>query len=370
MIGSNQDRVCRLESKQARTSGQTLVLVPPVVFVITIFFCIIYNVSWYAQKRVALQEAADTGALAGARIQGMMLEGIAVGNDAIAWNIGQIFKDLGEIEEDPVGAVEDMDKRVGWISQIQNTQDHLTGLWAPAFTMTAGALAAPASGADFAFVLPPASSNVYGYSVKTASSEPSTNVTRPWWGAFIFMLRNSATPHVPAQFPITEKPIVVAYSNLGQDFAVPIPLSTGEIPHVRSKLHLEAPYLVATSASAPYFIPENRPDERSADLSSDPQYAFLREISLMIPGPFWGARLDQVGNQGLDESAGGWAIWAGKYIISNYVLRYINKAVKDAMWHRFNMMRDDFSGRTQQFLNDFVLVGDEDELESETEEGE
>ena len=345
--------VHRLASRQARMSGQTLVFVPVVLLVITIFFCIAYNVSWYAKKRVALQEAADSAAVAGARVQGMMLEGIAVGNDAIAINVGQIAKDiasLGDIVND-ADTIEDIIKRIGWIQDIKNAQDVLTGYPALYFTSTAAALAAPASGADFAFVLPPSNSSFQGVSISKplappASSNPSTNVTRPPWYLSLFMVRSSATSDDPlGPYPITEKPVVVAFANIAGKLAIPVPFGPSH-----------GTYMVATSAAAPYFIPENEPNDRPGT-AHYLKSSSLRSLALFVPGPFWGARLDEVGNQGVLGSLEGWAAYAGSYLVSKYGVAPLNAAIKNAAW-----------GQVEDYIGGRILTADGDELDSGEEE--
>ena len=313
-------------------SGQTLVFMPVVLLVITVFFCITYNVSWYAKKRIALQEAADSAALAGARVQDMMLEAIATGNDAIAWNIGMIVNDfasLGDPAQD-VQIVEDIIKRINWIQSIQGTQDFMTQDTAMAFTEAATMFAGPAAGADLTVALPASGTNLYGFSIPTSSSNPGTNVERPWWTLFAFVTRKSNTPFVPLKvlpkggFTITEKPVVFAFGNIPRqkkdspfEFYSPLGLPVPIIPNAQGTS------LVATSAAAVYFVPWGPPMNRDW-MSNSPAGSATALTCLMIPGPFWGARLDEVGAVSAKGNGIGGAVWFAQRLISKYPFAWVN----------------------------------------------
>jgi hypothetical protein len=337
----NSDMTMELSALKGRTGlrkgneGQTMALVPVVILLITVFFCIGFNVSWYARKRIAVQQAADSAALGAARVQGMMLEDIAAGNDAIAINIAQILKDLANMEEF-WEAVPDLLKRIEWIKTIQNGQDVLGGDVGMFLPMAAAITSGMAAGADFAFACPPSSGSAFGVKLPTFSSHPQLDVERPLWTAFLFMTRKSSLPFVPAQFSIHEKPVVIAFSNLEKKLGLPIPLSPQS----------QGSFLVGTSASAPYFIPWGNPADR------DTMDVGTAVICLMIPGPFWGARLDEVGRQTWTDIVEGEAAYLGLKLLS-YGFGRLNGIWKQKLF-----------SKVENALT--TTVADENEIEMET----
>ena len=333
---------CGLTAKKAGMSGQTIVLMPVVLLLITVFFCIGFNISWYAKKRIALQETADNAAISASRVQGMMLESIATGNDVIAFAFGRLVTDVGKLAEvwDIIPVIEDIIRQIEVIKQIQGYQDWLTGFSAMTFT-EAAALANGAAAPNPAFSLAclPTSGNVYGISVPTFSSNPGTKVERSFWTAYLFLLRASNTPQVfPSGFRIREKPVIIAWSNTDKALGFSVPLST----------EAEGSTLFATSAAAPYFIPWGDPMNRNLE-------EVTGMICLMIPGPFWGARLDEVGWQGWGAFGGGAANWIGKYLVSQYGINALNDVLKDKLLKKVNSrLENEISNASETELDDLA----------------
>jgi hypothetical protein len=308
-------------------SGQTLVFVPVVLLMITVFFCITYNVAWYCQQRVALQEAADSAAIGAARVQGMMLESIAAGNDAIAWNVARIITtDIPELFDPATfeSALEDIVQRIEWIEKIQNVQGTLGSTYfGGALVETAAYLNGTAAGADAAFALGPSRNNIIGIEVPdTCNATPQLLVESPAvWTAFLFTMPEPQIPNEPSSFPLEEKPVIVATSHPTGEIPLPIPLFGNKVS-----------LLTATSASAPYFIPlGGDPMDREAMVG---EKNFWRGwLCLMIPGPFWGARLDEVGPLS-DKSLGiGGAVWASQKVVS-YTIEKVLEFMKDTLQKR------------------------------------
>jgi|GEM_PF-6111029 len=316
--------------QRGRESGQTLVFVPVVLLMIAIFFGITYNVAVYAKQRVALQEQADSAAIGAARVQGMMLESIATGNDAIVVNVGGIGTDFAKMSDplDIPAAIEDIIKRIEWIQGIQKIQSELATDTGTIIAAGAAELSGTAAGADLIFPLPPGSSSIMGLSIPTTPSGLYLNLERSWYTAELFMVRKPQVPHVPfTTYPIKEKPIVIAFGNLWND-----------------RDHM----MTASSAGAVYFIPWGNPEDR---LTMDPGTAF---ICMMIPGPFWGARLDEVGNLSIGKVIGGEAAYYGWRLISKYTLQTLNTKLKDNLTYRVgNAMLDQAADANEIEMDSF-----------------
>jgi len=310
----------RLRRKSAAMSGQTLVFVPLVLLLITVFFCITYDVAWYCRQRIALQEAADSAALGAARVQGMMLESIAAGNDAIAYNVGQILTDIPKVFDPATteAAIEDIIKRIEWIEKIQQVQGGLASV-AGGVTLVEAATEtnASAAGAD-AFAWPPSNNNIIGIELPgVTGSHPELLLESPAvWTAWLFTMPETKDG-VPTSFPLEEKPVVVAFSN--EEGKMPLPIPTFGNRYSQ---------LCATSASAPYFIPlGGNPMDRA---SMEDTNFWRGLLCLMIPGPFWGARLDEVGPLTAESTGEGMAVWAGKKAVT-YGLDKLLDYIKDKL---------------------------------------
>jgi hypothetical protein len=297
-------------------SGQTLVFAPVVLLMIAIFFGITYQVAIYAKQRVALQEQADSAAIGAARVQGMMLESIATGNDAIAVNVGGIGVDFAKMS-DPINipkAIEDIIQRIEWIRGIQGIQSEFATDTGTIIAAGAAEVSGIDAGADLIFPLPPGSSSIMGVSIPTTPSGLYLNVARSWYTAELFMIRKPEIPDLPSDFPIKEKPIVIAFANLYHD-----------------QDHM----MTASSAGAVYFIPWGDPEDRD---TMDIGTAY---ICMMIPGPFWGARLDEVGNLSIGKVIGGEAAYYGWRLVNKYTLQMLNNQLKDQLISRVgNAMLD------------------------------
>ena len=338
--------------RRAASSGQTLIFVPVVLLMIAVFFCITYDLAWYCKKRIALQEAADSAAIGAARVQGMMLESIAAGNDAIAVNVAQILADIPKVVDDPVGAVKDIIERTGWIKSIQGVQGALSSK-AGMFLVEAAAYAnGREAGADLAFVLPPSNDNFMGIDLPdTTGSHPELLVQSPAsWTLWLFTMREpKMIIPVPTSFPLEEKPVVVAISDESGEMPLGIPIWKGLAPPMFNS-NKKFGMLVATSASAPYFIPlGGDPMDRAA---MEDENSWRGVVCLMIPGPFWGARLDEVGLFTGQSLASGAAAWAGKSLLAYGIDKLID------------LMKEEITKKAATTLAEDVA--DENEIELET----
>lgn len=233
--------------------GQILVLFLVMMMFMLGLFALAMNVGEMARERMQVQQAADSAAMAGARVQALNMGFITLWNDRIIYRIGRLLSDLPDPLDWP-----DIPNEIDHIKKLKNQQDKALNYLSKE-VQVASLLMSRANGAMLGFATP---NSDY-------QTTMSLSIERPWWT------------------------LGLIYERKGGD--IPEQITVGTINRFYEKLifsdyafngHHKRP-LVGLGTSKMYYVFE---DPRASSIGLG-----WRLICTTLPGPWWQQRLVPTG---------------------------------------------------------------------------